>query len=65
MRIAKQDCYGTDNVGVRRFIRAGDPVPEVFMVAAGDVTEVAGSAEEIVAPPEDRRAETTTKGAKS
>jgi hypothetical protein len=27
MQIAKQDTYGTDGVGVRRFIRAGDPIP--------------------------------------
>jgi hypothetical protein len=27
MQIAKQDCYGTDGLGVRRFVRAGDPIP--------------------------------------
>jgi hypothetical protein len=27
MQIAKRDTFGTDGVGVRRFIRAGDPIP--------------------------------------
>ena len=27
MKFAKQDTYGVDGVGVRRFIRAGDPIP--------------------------------------
>lgn len=40
MKIAKHDCYGTEKIGdaeVRRFFKAGDPIPASIDVASSDV----------------------------
>lgn len=42
MQIAVKDTYGTDGVGVRRFIRAGDPItPGLADVPEDDVRDTA------------------------